>query len=234
MQLKIKTSIKHLLIDKANNMMFAIVAVASLVVVFSLLSAKALLSQSSFQHKVLKAKNTAISQLKSNIDAANTLKTQYDVFEKGDPNIIGGQGGTNSSSTGPSDGDNARIVLDALPDKYDFPALTSSVEKIVNNDHVAVQGITGTDNTGLTTSPTSPTATSGQSQAQTMAVSIAAQTDYTTSLTLMKDLERSIRPFDVTNLQIQGSSSNLSITIQANTYYQPGITLQIGSQELKQ
>lgn len=233
------------MIDKANNLMFAAVATSAMVVVFSLLSAKALLSQSSFQHKVLKAKNSAVNQLKSNLSAANTLKNQFDVFEKGNPNIIGGQGGVNTTANGPSDGDNARIVLDALPSQYDFPALTSSLEKIVNNDHVSVQGIGGTDNSGPTsggstatsTTPTSTSTASPSSQtssAQSIPFTITAQTSYANSKTLILDFERSIRPIDITNLVLQGSSSNTTVNIQANTYYQPGVSLQISHKELKQ
>jgi len=229
MQFKIKTSIKHLQIINANNMMFTVVAVASLVIVFSLLGAKALLSQSNFQHKILKEKNKAVQQLKSNIDAANTLKTQYDVFENENPNIIGGQGGINVSSNGPSDGDNARIVLDALPSQYDFPALTSSLEKIIDNDHLGVQSIGGTD-----AGQSSSTSTSSQSQPQPMAFSLSVLTDYNSSQTLIKDLERSIRPIDVTSLTIQGSSASLTVNVQANTYYQQAISLQIGHKVLKQ
>lgn len=234
MALQIKTSVKHLLINKANNIMFGVVAVSSLIVMFSLLSAKALLSQSNFQHKVLKAKNTSISQLKSNITAANTLKNQYNAFESENPNIIGGQGGTNPTGNGPSDGDNARIVLNALPSQYDFPALTSSLEKIVKNDNIGVQGIGGTDYSGQPTGDTSTAPSSQTSQAQPIPFTLSVQASYNSSFTLIKDLERSIRPFDITNLSLQGNPSAMTVNIQANTYYQPGVSLQIGSKELKQ
>lgn len=235
MALQIKTSVKHLLIDKANSTMFAVVAVSSLVVVFSLLSAKALLSQSNFQHKVLKAKNTVVSQLKDDISSADKLKSQYDIFESGNPNIIGGQGGSaNLSNPGSSDGDNARIVLDALPSQYDFPALTSSLEKIVTNDNIGVQGIGGSDTSAQAVTGSSTGTSSQTSQSQTMPFTLSAQTSYNNGLTLIKDLERSIRPFDITSLSLQGNPNTMSISIQANTYYQPGVSLQIGSKALRQ
>ncbi len=240
MKMPLKTSIKHLQNTEANNMMLIVVALASMVIAFSLLSSKALLSQSGFQHKVLKEKNKAIADLKRNIDSANTLKTQYDVFEKQNPNIIGGQGNINTTANGPSDGDNARIVGDSLPSQYDFPALTSSLEKIVDNDHLAVQGIGATDNgqtlgsTADSTAGTSTSSTSGQSQAQPIAFSITVHTDYNTGLTLIKDFERSIRPVDISSLSLSGSSNNMNLSIQANTYFQPGVTLQIGQKVVNQ
>lgn len=135
-----KTSVKHLQIDKASNMMMIVVALSSVAIVFSLVSTKTLLSQSSYQKRVLSEKKKAIKQLQDNISAAQTLKTQYDVFVKGNPNIIGGIGGQNANGPSASgqDGDNAKIVLDALPSEYDFPALISSVEKIATADHVSL------------------------------------------------------------------------------------------------
>jgi ABC-type siderophore export system fused ATPase/permease subunit len=72
--MQLKASVKHLQIDRANNAMFYMVAAAAVITVFSLVSAKSLLSQSSYQHKVLKARNEAIKKLKSNLEAANSLK----------------------------------------------------------------------------------------------------------------------------------------------------------------
>ena len=162
--MQLKTSIKHLQINKANNAMFIAVAVASIITVFSLFSAKALLGKSSYQHKVLKQRNEAIDKLKGNVTAANTLKEQYDAFEKQNPNIIGGIGGDDIAAgiaksggsgvvqldgkavtLGIQDGDNAKIILDALPSSYDFPALISSIEKIANLDNIPLESISGTD-----------------------------------------------------------------------------------------
>ncbi len=224
-----KISVKHIEIGKTNNFIMLVAAIASIITIFSLISAKALVSQSAYQRKVLAEKSKAVKQLKDNVNAANTLKSQYDVFESGNPNIIGGQGGSNPGN-GPSDGDNARIVLDALPSQYDFPALTSSLERIMTNDHVAIQSIGGTDQGSTTTSTSS---SDGKSQAIVIAFSGVVLTDYATSQNLIKDFERSIRPVDITNLTLAGSSSAMTITLQANTYYQPGVSLTIGQKVLK-
>jgi hypothetical protein len=251
--LPFKTSVKHVQINKANNMMLIVAAAASIITAFSLLSAKALLSESAYQHKVLKQKNQAVKQLKDNLNAAKELKNQYDVFEKANPNIIGGVGGETIASAlgagsslgqnigtsngnpivlGPQDGDNAKVVLDALPSQYDFPALTSSIEKIVNNDHVSVQGIGGTDSGQDSNSGNAPGA-SGQSSASPMAFSLTVATDYNSSLNLIKDFERSIRPFDITTVVLSGNLANMSVNMQINTYFQPAVSLQISEKEVK-
>jgi hypothetical protein len=249
--MKVKTSIKHLQIDKDNNLMFIAVALAAVLVVFSLVSAKTLLGVSSYQHRVLKAKNTSIKKLKANVVAAEELKKQYDTFENQNPNVLGGiggldvaqaisaQGGKAASITlggktlnlSGQDGDNAKIVLDALPSSYDFPALISSVEKVANQDHIPLQGVGGTDQ-GSSPTAASAAPTTSASQYQNISFSVATQADYHTVQTLINDLERSIRPVDVTQFTITGSGNNLNVSVQANTYYQSPITLQIKNKEI--
>jgi hypothetical protein len=213
--------------------MFIVVAISSVVAVFSLMSAKALLSQSSYQHKVLSEKNKAIQQLKDNVDAANKLKTQYDIFAKQDPNIIGGSGGENAG-TGAKDGDNARIVLDALPSQYDFPALITSIEKVVGDAHVTLQGLNGTDEGKDSNVPGSASsAAGGSADPIPITFSVGILSDYKNSEKLVEDFEHSIRPIDITTFSLNGSSSNITTSMQANTYYQPSISLQIQQKEVK-
>jgi hypothetical protein len=246
--MQLKASVKHLQIDRANNAMFYAVAAAAVITVFSLMSAKSLFSQSSYQHKVLKARNEAVKKLKSNLEAANSLKQHYDIFESQNPNIIGGRGGldiaeaiskgVNNGSVSVSgqsvsltgqDGDNAKVVLDALPSIYDFPALISSVEKIALLDNVPLQGVTGSDESG-----TQPTADSSAVNSLPTPVSFSLNTkvDYRVARVLANDLERSIRPVDVSTFSMDGSGTSLTVNIQANTYYQAPISLQIRQKEI--
>jgi hypothetical protein len=123
------------------------------------------------------------------------------------------------------DGDNAKIILDALPSSYDFPALISSIEKVANQDHIPLQSVGGTDQAGSTTVPT--TSKTSTSAALPIAFSVSAQTDYRTVQTLINDLERSIRAVDVTQIAFTGNGSSMTATIQASTYYQSPISLKI-------
>ncbi len=221
-------SIKHFEINKANNRLAITVAVAVIISVFCLVSAKSLLNQSAYQRRVLAAKQTAANQLKTNVAAAQQLLVQYQVFENNTPNIIGGQGGSNPGN-GPSDGDNARIVLDALPSQYDFPALISSLEKILGNEGVSVQGINGTD----AGQPVAVSSSSGNIQPEPITFSVDATTSYSNSKKMIQDFERSIRPMSITNLQLSGTQDSMHITINATTYYQPSKTFSVGSKELR-
>lgn len=222
-------SIKHFEINKANNRLAVTVAVAVVISVFCLVNTKSLLSQSAYQRRVLAAKHVAANQLKANAAAAKQLVVQYQVFEDNTPNIIGGQGGRNPGN-GPSDGDNARIVLDALPSQYDFPALISSLEKILGTESVNIQGIGGTD-TGQPT--TNVSGSSGSVQPIPITFSVDATTSYSNSKKMIQNFERSIRPVDITNLQLSGTQDSMHITINATTYYQPAKTFSVGSKEIR-
>jgi hypothetical protein len=220
-------SMKHLQINKSGNQLAIIVSVAVVISVFCLISTKSLLSQSSYQRRVLAAKNQAANQLKANVTAANQLVTQYQVFENEDPNIIGGVGGTNPGN-GPQDGDNARIVLDALPSQYDFPALISSIEKVLGGEGVSDQGIGGTDQ-GTVPPPSDPS----QITPQAMTFTLDVSGNVTNIQKLLTDIERSIRPIDVSNLQLSGAQDNMQMNISATTYYQPAKTLANSQKEVK-
>jgi hypothetical protein len=261
--MQIKTSVKHMQISKANNLMFIVVAAASVLVVFSLASTKTLMSVSSYQHRALKAKKLAADKLQKNVKEAEALKKQYDTFEDQNPNIIGGVGGLDVaeaiakqgeqagtlqvngktiSLTG-QDGDNAKIVLDALPSSYDFPALISSIEKIANLDHLPLQGVGGTDQSDAAANPAAPTSSSStssravasaaSSQSIPIPFSIGAQTDYSTIQALVKDLERSIRPVDITTFALNGNGGQMNVSMQASTSYQLPISLNITEKKVQ-
>ncbi len=214
--------------DDSGARLVVIVSVATVITVFCLYSAKVLVSQASYHRRVLSAKRQAISQLKSNIDAANTLSQQYQVFQTGNPdNIIGGRNSTDTNLQ-PPDGDNARIVLDALPATYDFPALISSVAKIMNGVHLSSQSISATDQSkGLSSKA------SNSPQPNPLQLTLSGASTYKGIRAFIKDLERSIRPFDVTGLQLTGSDTGMSATIITNTYYQQALSLDLTLKEIK-
>lgn len=217
---------KHLKIDQANSTIMAVVAVASIITIFSLVSVKALLAQASHQRHVLNATNDAVKLQKKNLDIAKNLQTPFASFNESTPNIIGGAADNNS--TGPIDGDNARIALDALPSQYDFPALISSLEKILLKNGITTPSVTGTDQSDtLSSDPTaSPLPT-------LVTVTVGGISSYQAVQSFINDLEHSIRPFDVTTLELSGNESSMQLTLGVNTYYLQAKNLENGSREVK-
>ena len=134
-------STKRIAIDKAYATLVIAVAVAAFIIMFSLVASKALLGQRSYQAKVIHKKEIARDTLRDNILAAEQLNSSYQSFVNEPINAIGG----NPKGDADRDGDNARIVLDALPSKYDFPALTSSLDQLLRGNGLTVVSIDGKD-----------------------------------------------------------------------------------------
>lgn len=214
MAAKLNISTKHIAISKANTQMVAVVAVASFLTVFSLVASYSLWGQKGYQSRVITAKEKASKQLQANITAVDSLVSSYKTFVTTDPNVIGG------SVTGKSDndGDNAKIILDALPSKYDFPALTSSLEKVLDERNLKVTSITGTDD------EVAQSSTEGSATPEAVSMPFAfsiSNAKYSSVQDLIDALEHSIRPIQVDSLVLAGASNDLQLTVNAHTYYQP-------------
>jgi len=197
------------------------------VAMFCLASAKSLINQATYQRKVLHERRVAISQLEKNLTTAGNLASQYKIFNSPSTNLIGGKS-TADPNAQPPDGDNARIVLNALPSIYDFPALISSVTKILNGQNIAIPSIGGADaSASIDNAPTT------NPQPQTIALTIGGSSNINGVQRLIADFERSIRPFDIQNLSLAGSASTMTISLTMNTYYQPAKSISVGSKVVR-
>ncbi len=217
---------KRVAINKSYAQMVAIVAAASFITIFCLVAAKAVWSQNGYQARVTSAKEKAHQQLLKNLSAYDSLTTSYRAFVSTPNNVIGG----NSNGTGDNDGDNAKIILDALPPSYDFPALTSSIEKILTDRSFKVTSITGTDdqvnqqNNGSSPNPV----------AVNMPFSFTVDNaNYAAVGQLITSLQNSIRPIQIDSINLSGGASNMSLTVNAHTYYQPGKSVNITKKVVK-
>ncbi len=218
-------STKRILIDRASRTLVIATAIAAFVVVFSLFACKALLSQRAYQAKVIGGKEKAVAQLKTNIDSVSKLVSAYQDFVAPAANVLGGD----PKGAGDKDGDNAKIVLDALPSKYDFPALATSLAKIMSDGGFAASGIAGKDDEVNQSQQTA------QSNPQPIEIpfQLSVSGPFDKIKTLIDTLEHSIRPFQINKLDMSGSDDNLSVGIDAKTYYLPEKTLNIQKEVVK-
>lgn len=210
---------KRSLISKANSTMVVATSVAAFVLVFGLVAGKSLLSQMSYQNKVISAKKEALEQINANLKAVDSLNESYRDFVTDNPNVLGG----NPDGTGPQDGDNAKLVLDALPSRYDFPALTTSIEALVTAQNLQIMGISGVDEEatqGLQ-------ATSGEPTAIPMPFQVQVSGAYPSIQSLVDVFLRSIRPFQIQSMELAGDENSMIASITAQTFYQPEKTLTI-------
>jgi hypothetical protein len=214
---KINLSTKRLAIDKANSTMLLAVGIAVFVVVFSLVSSKALLEQRSYQAKVITLKKKALDRIKTNADEVKKLDSAYREFAAKSPNVLEG----NPRGDGDKDGDNPRIVLDALPSKYDFPAVATSLEKVLKN--YQIDAITGTDDeVGQAGNQAS-----GTPQPVDIPFSVTVDLSPQALKPFFLIFEQSIRPFQVSKVTISSSEQGLNVILAGKTYFQPEKTFSV-------
>lgn len=219
---------KGLKTNQSEPKLVLIVAVATIITVFCLVSAKTLFSQASYNRRVVDARRQSLDQLNRNIETSKTLVTQYQIFQTGNPtNIIGGKNSSDPNLQ-PPDGDNARIVLNALPARYDFPALISSVTKILDSNRAVNQSIEATDDSGSVKSDPQ-----SKPLPQTITLTVSGTASYEAVKSIVRDFERSTRPFYITEIDLRGSDANMAFTLKMNTYFQPALSLELTTKEIK-
>lgn len=219
-----KFSSKRILISKANTLMFGMVVGASIIVSFSLVTVRMLFSEMQYQQKVIGQKNKALKQIKENLQTARVLEQQYQEFERAPDNIIGGS----ATGTGERDGTNAKVILDALPSKYDFPALTTSLDGMVKATGINLETISGIDNEIAEFNKTSP-----KPEPQPMDFGLSVSGNYEGIRNLVFDLERSIRPIQLTGIDMAGNDASIRLRVTAKTYYQPEKDLTLTKKEVQ-
>jgi hypothetical protein len=224
---KLEISSKHMAIVKANAQIVGVVGVAAFVTIFCLVASKAVWSQNEYQTRVTKADNVAHKQLLTNIKAYSNLVVAYNAFNSAPTNVLGG---SSSNSGTDNDGNNTKLVLDSLPSSYDFPALTSSIEKILDSGNFQIGAITGTDNQVAEQGNNS----SANPQPVAMPFTFTVvNSNYTSIEQLITTLQESIRPIQIQQITLQGGDNSMELTVNAQTFYQPGKSLGINKQEVQ-
>ena len=216
-------SLKQLAINKDNTAIVVAVGLAAFIVVFSLVASNALLKQRSYQAKVIGKKKIALRQLKTNAAEVDKLKTSYQAFAASQQNVLAGS----ATGTGDRDGDNPRLVLDALPSRYDFPALTTSLEKVFKP--YTIESITGTDDEIAQ----GAAASSGTPQPVEIPFAITVGGSTQSSKEILQLFEKSIRPFQIQKITITGASNQLKLNINGKTYFQPQKKFDVRMEKVK-
>lgn len=216
---------KQQLINDANKKVIITTSVATFVVIFTLVAAHSLIGQLMYQNRIMTAKKQALSQLKEDTKAVAQLKTSYKAFVSSPQNVIGG----NNPGGRSNDGDNAKIVLDALPSKYDFPALATSLETLLARQHLTVGTISGTDDEVAQ----SAVAESATPQAVPIPFTLSGGGSYADVKGLTTTLSASIRPIQIKTMTLSGGDGDMLISLTAQTYYQPAKIFKIDTKVVK-
>jgi hypothetical protein len=235
-----KSVTKRIGIEKANKTIVILTGVAAFISVFSLVSTKALYAQLSYQNKVISAKKVVKTALDTDVTNFNGLESSYAALNNQPQNVLGG----NPNGTALNDGTNGRIILDALPQEYDYPALVTSLAKLITlPGGQTVTSISATDVGPATTTPavsstTGTASTSTSSLAATpvpIPVSVEAEGSYSGITQLINLFQSSTRPYQVQNftLDLSNGINAINYTATMQTYYQPSVTFTLGSKIVK-
>jgi len=222
---------KRNLIDKADTRMLIFAGIAAFVFVFSAVSSKSLISQFSYQNRLNTAKQNALNQLKSDISAENSLVNSYQTFVSSPTNVIGGSSTTQSVNSG----NNGQIVLDALPSKYDFPAMLTSVNNLLTTSGVKIDNITGTDNQVAQ----QPYQTSATPTPIPMVFQFTVEGTYQNFQNLFATFQKSTRPFQFQTVNITANTNSttnqttLTLAATVQTFYQPEKIFNITSEVIQ-
>jgi hypothetical protein len=216
---------KKQLISKANKSMVVACAVAGFFIMFSIVASMSLWSQRSFQAKVIDAKEKAVTQLDDNKAAVDQLAVSYKAFVGTQTNVIGG----NPSGSGDKDGNNAKIVLDALPSKYDFPAFITSLEKLLKTNNFTLENITGTDDELAQFK-----AAASKKPVEIPFTLESNVGNYGKLRDLLATTEKSIRPITIKKLEVTaGDGGDLAVQVEGTSYYQAAKGLTIEKKVIK-
>lgn len=198
---------KRQLIKKSTSTVVLSMAMAAFIVAFSLVILNFLWGLSGHNNRVIAEKSEASKQLSENVENIGALQASFNVFEAGE---------TSSSD-----------VLDALPSKYDFPALATSMESLVARSGMTLKGFGGNDQEEEAI------------QSQTVPAPVEISFTLTVSGTyqdlqkLVDNIEKTTRPIKVVTVEIRGNDSSMQATIDAITYYQPATSLEVETRTIE-
>lgn len=198
---------KRTKIMQASSTMFVAVAVAAVVVAFSLVSLRFLWQKKSYNDRVISAKTKARNQVEQNVTNLDKLSQLY-------PDL-------NSGSI------NSTTILHALPPTYDYAALASTVEALARRSGVSFSGAIGED------ASDNAVASAATSTPVEIPLTIQVTGNYDAIKKFLGNLEKSIRPVNVATVTYSGTNSTLRATITASTYYQPVRDLEPGKETVQ-
>lgn len=209
-------SVKRVAISKDQARIVLTIALAGAIIAFSLVASRVFFAKMRHQSRVIDTKEEALAQLESNLDEVKKLESAYLTFENAQESILGNPEEKNS-----------RVVLDALPSKYDFAAVLTSIENILQQGTYEINRIEGIDQ------ELEAVQESSTPEPVEIPLSVTVSTNYQGTQQLTNDLYRSIRPMNIRAIKISGDDAELEYQVDFSTYYQPAKKLDISTKVVK-
>jgi Tfp pilus assembly protein PilO len=157
--------------------------------------------------RVIAGKQLARDNLKKNESAINKLSTNFVELEK---NPLA----------------NSKLALNALPTKYDFPAVAASIEKIILDGGYKLESFRGEDSQLSSAESSSPVP-------QEISFQVEISGNYESIKKFTDDLLRSIRPFRINKMEVSGVDNKMTASYKVTTYYQRPVVLEFPTKVVK-
>lgn len=198
------TDMSNKSIEKDLSRIITVLVLPTFLIAFSVVAIRYFWSLKQYNSTVIEISEDALSTAENNIESIESLKSS--LFDLGQ--------------------DGATEVLDALPSKYDYLALPTSIEKIVLQNGLTLGSFSSQDLTGTIEESTA------NPVPEPITFTLSAQGSYEEVQNLIDSLERSIRPIQITKLNISGEGSAIQLNLDATTYYQLSESLEITTKEV--
>lgn len=193
---------------KAGSTVFIVVAISSVIVMFSAISVRFLWQKKGYNDRVISAKTEARDGIRDNINNINKLSEQFSELES-------------SASANP------KTILHALPPAYDYAALATTMDYLASISGVKLSSGIGDDISATAAS------SSEVSEPVELPLNLNVTGSYESIKMFIENLENSIRPMHITAVTYSGSSESLDATVTASTYYQPARSLDVIRSQLQ-
>ena len=217
---------KRIQLDKANQLIFGSLAFTSFIFIFALFATKDLISQGAYQNRIISQQIISKNNLDTDLTAISSLKSSYKAFVDQPQNLLGG----NPAGSGNNDGNNSKIILDALSTSFDPNAWNLNLS---NLNTLLGQG-SGFITLSATSAATSSASTTAAGTSNPTATPVQLSGTFSTSLGGMQgtfnSLNKSIIPIQVTGVIFNAATAGQSptVTYTAQSYYQPAYQFNIG------
>lgn len=211
-------------IMRTNQSMFIWISGVSVVVGISIVLVVFLVQSIWFGEKVIAEKRKTESILDKNLSVIPALKDNVRVLNADE----------NLKLTSLNDTDSAiQSVLDALPAQANSTAMATSLQtKLIGGvsgisiESLKVQPVSGVEI--ATTATASSDSSDPTSNMIGFSFSVSASTNNQDALReVLLRIEKSIRPFNITSLSVEGQGSRVVLTVAGVGYYEPAQTSEL-------
>ena len=212
-------------ISKANRTMFMWVALASALIGFAGVVSYFMVQKLWYNQKVIGAQEASLRVIAHNTDAVGELKRNVGVLNTSEALM--------KLRTNEAD-EPAQVILDALPANPNSAALGASLQsdKLLGRPGVTIESmnvlpIQGVEDSGDVAVVSTPTTGANFPKIDfSFTISVAAgQAD--TLKSVLKDIERSIRAINITDLKIESQGSKITMIVSGEAYYAPAADMSL-------